>query len=91
MKEKGYELYLSCVGSKFALGREGILQEYEKLNITKKQELEWNRRLLDDCRKKRKQVSGRELTTTFYAPAQAAGNSGDICLMLANAGDVVEL
>ena len=40
MQENGYRLYLSSAGSKFALGREGLLQEYEKLNITKEQELE---------------------------------------------------
>lgn len=91
MKEKGYGYYISSAGSRFALEREGLLEEYEKLNISKEEELEWNRRLLADCRKKREQVSGRELTTTFYVPARTAGNSGDIRLMLANAGDTAKL
>ena len=43
MKEKGYELYAAAGGNKFLLQREGLLEEYEKLGISREQEDRWSR------------------------------------------------
>lgn len=91
MKEAGYGWYTAAAGSSFALYREGLKEEYEKLHITQEDRLQWNKQLLEDCRKKRKDVSGKQLTTTFYAPASTAQNSMDILLMMETARDVIEL
>lgn len=91
MKEKGYELYAAAGGNKFLLQREGLLEEYEKLGISREQEDRWNREILSDCRNKRKTATGNELSLTFYVPVQIAGHSGDIQLMFIILMDAAEL
>lgn len=91
MKEKGYELYAAAGGNKFLLQREGLLEEYEKLGISREQEDRWSREILSDCRNKRKTATGNELSLTFYVPVQIAGHSGDIQLMFIILMDAAEL
>ena len=91
MKEKGYELYAAAGGNKFLLQREGLLEEYEKLGISREQEDRCSREILSDCRNKRKTATGNELSLTFYVPVQIAGHSGDIQLMFIILMDAAEL
>lgn len=91
MSEEGYGWYAAGAGSGFALYREGLKEGYEKLQASQEEKAVWNQRLLKDCRKKRKDVSGKQLTTTFYAPAQTAKNSMDIFLMYETTLDTAEL